>query len=79
MEEDCSIEEAFRLSGVVSNIRSPIFLQRDYISNNIESIEDIFDLTSPPGKEKFDRCDDVDDDLKLEQWWYKPVIIFWPK
>ena len=47
--------------------------------NNIETISDLFDVTFPPDKEIYDRYHDVEDDLELQQWWFKPVMIVYPK
>ena len=79
IEESCSIENFYQMNGQVDSSNTPIYWKRDYIYKNIESIKDLFDVVSPPDKEKYDRYHDVEDDLELRQWWYKPVLIFWPK
>ena len=81
IEENFSIEESHLLSGVGVSVNevSSIYWKTDYIFNNTQSVKDIFDDTSPPDKEKYDRYNQSYDDVELRQWWYKPVIIFWPK
>ena len=80
MEECFSIEEIYLMSGkgVAINDVSSISWKGDYIFNNTQSVKDLFDDSSPPDKEDYDRYHEVDD-LELRQWWYKPIIIFWPK
>ena len=80
MEECFSIEEIYLMSGkgVAINDVSSISWKGDYIFSNTQSVKDLFDDSSPPDKEDYDRYHEVDD-LELRQWWYKPIIIFWPK
>ena len=81
MEEDCWIKEIFLLNGQVDTSENsvPIVWNRDYIFDNIESAEDLFDEVSPPDREKYDRYHTPADGLELKQWWYKPVLIAYPK
>ena len=83
IENNCSIKEFFQLSGRKDankdSISLPIIWSRDYIFNNIESVEDLFDQVSSPDKEEYDRYHTPADGLELKQWWYKPVLIAYPQ
>ena len=81
LSSSCSIEESFMLTGeeIDENSFIPIHWKSDYIFGNIESAKDLFDEVSRPDKEIYDRYYDVEDDLELQQWWFKPVLIFWPQ
>ena len=70
VEEDCSINEFFLLNGQVdaSENSVPIACNRDYISCDIESAQDLFDEVSPPDKEEYDRYHTPADGLELKQW-----------
>ena len=80
-EKSCSIKEIFLLNGQVETSENsfPIVWNRDYIFNNIESAEDLFDEVSPPDKEEYDRYHTPANGLELKQWWYKPVLVAYPK
>ena len=80
----CCFENLLLLSGkkVEKNSIVPLSWKRDYIFNNIQSAKDLFDEISPPDKEIYDRYQQHGRNfgtLELQQWWYKPVLIFWPK
>jgi hypothetical protein len=79
-EENCWISRFFLVNGEEDSRKNsvPIVWNRDYIFNNIQSVEDLFDDVSPPDKEEYDRYYIPGDDFELKQWWYKPFIIVYP-
>ena len=80
IEDSCSIEPYRHLNGSTSvNTEKsiPVCWAVDYIHGHIDGVEDLFDPVAAPNKEEYDDHD-VEDPL-LKQWYYKPVLIFWPK
>lgn len=81
----CFFREMSLISGAHDYVGTPfICWKQDYVfSHTIDSISDIFDPVSPPDKEIFnsyyyddDEMGEEESDLELQQWWFKPVLIF---
>ena len=82
LKESCTVTNLLLLSGEAQNLAElhPIRWECDYIfKNGIESIKDLFDEVSQPDKEFYDRYHQVSNNLELQQWWFKPVMIVYPK
>ena len=82
VDDDYSIEPFRRLNGSPckdTEKTTPVCWPVDYIHKQIDGMEDLFDLIagSAPDKEEYDGHEDEEPFLK--QWFFKPVLILWPK
>ena len=78
--ERCYIDQFLFLDGAVDDKKSKIRWKEDYIFKNITSITDLFDTVSMPDKEEYDPYNYLQEaDFELQQWWYRPVLIFHPR
>lgn len=78
--EKFSVGKLRRLSGKICSI-SPdmICWETDSIDRDVKSIEDFFEFVGVPDREEFDAHHCTDDRSLLKQWYYEPVLVFWPK
>ena len=84
IEEGCSIGPLMHLnSSAVSPDDPPICWKTDYVHGSIDKIQDIFKnpVSTPLGNEFYNGFNKDEDDLApdLKQWYYKPVLVVWPK
>ena len=80
LTESCSIENPFvTLDGGEDNNKKPLPIRwdRDCIQTNIQHIEDLFE-DSDVHREVFDCYNDIQDNLELQQWSYKSVMVVYP-
>ena len=82
--EQYSIEKIYKLNGSAKSVSSipPIDWEADYIHRNISDIDEIFDEESAgalaiPDKEEYNRF--LGPEPLLKQWFYKPILVLWPK